>query len=207
MHEHGGCYQITLPPTESVSFMILPEPVLRSYQQHFRVVRATVGSTLHTVLDHHGKLDDDLWHLLNRIVDWRSRDGTTLLEPDRLVVAYWGVRSDVQNGGFHQYFANSSGDQWPDLLRLLELGGDDRGESHFRRALSYFPESSPSTDREERDAQLAAIDGSDQGGFVNPFGALDSEYYTECFYPEEETLFRALKSLDDIEFVPDPDAE
>jgi hypothetical protein len=184
--------------------MDLPESVLQSYRKHFRDTRETVGSSLHAVLDHHGKLDDELWHLLNRIADWRSRVGATLLEPDRFVLAYWGVRSDAQNGGFHQYFLNSSGDLWPDLLRLLELGGDQLAESHFRRVLSYFPSSSPSMDREQRTAQLAAIDGSDQSDFLNPFDTLDSEYYTECMYPDDETLFRALKALDDVDFVPDP---
>ena len=108
-------------------------------------------------------------------------------------------------GGFHQFFANSASDFWPDLLRLLVLGGDERGESHFRRTLSFFPASSPSINRDERESQLAEIDGTDRGEFESPFGALDSEYYSTCFYPSDDTLFLALKSIDDVEFVPDPE--
>jgi hypothetical protein len=186
--------------------MDLPEPVLQSYRQQFQDVRTSIGSTLHAVLDYHGRFDDNLWLLMNRIVDWRGRYCSTLLEPDRFVSAFWGVRTDAQNGGFHQYFENSAGDLWPDLLRLLVLGGDKRGESHFRRVLSIFPTSSPSADREERCAQLASIDGSDRGDFADPFEALDSEYYSTCFYPEDDTLFGALKSLEDVEFVPDSDS-
>ena len=77
--------------------MGLPEPILQSYRQHFRDVRTSAGSTLHAVLDHHGILDDRLWHLLNQIVDWRIRYSTTLLEPDRFICAFWGVRTDAQN--------------------------------------------------------------------------------------------------------------
>jgi hypothetical protein len=185
--------------------MDLPEPVLHSYRQHFRRIRGTVGPTLHAVLRDREAMDDDLWHLLNRIVDWRVRYGEPLLEPDRFIAAFWGVRCDAQNGGFHQYFSNSAGDLWPDLLRLLVLGGEKHGESHFRRALSMFPDSTPSIVRDQRETQLAAIDGSLTGDFVSPFAELDSEYYSTCFYPHDDTLFRALRSLDDVDFVPDPD--
>ncbi len=185
--------------------MDLPEPVLHSYRQHFREIRATVGSSLHAVLRDREDMDDHLWHLLNRIVDWRGRYCESLLEPDRFIAAFWGVRCDAQNGGFHQYFANSAGDLWPDLLRMLVLGDDKNGESHYRRVLSFFPDSTPSVDRDERDAQLAAIDGSLTGDFASPYAELDLEYCSTYLYPDDNTLFGALSSLNDVDFVPDPD--
>ena len=176
--------------------MNLPEQVLQLYRKHFHDVRTTIGPDLHAILRHHGKLDKELWHLLNRVVDWRHRYASSLLEPDRFISAFWGVRCDAQNGGFHQYFSNSSGDEWPDLLRLLTLGGDSRGETHFRRVLLAFPDSQPSTDRDKRNQQLDEIDS-------DYFDSLNSEYYTECFYPEDEMLFLALSTLSNVEFVPD----
>ncbi len=93
----------------------------------------------------------------------------------------------------------SSGDEWPDLLRLLALGGDNRGEAHFRRVLCAFPDSQPSKDRDKRNQELDALDELDP----NYFDSLDSEYYDECFYPEDETLFNALSKLSNVDFVPD----
>lgn len=184
--------------------MELPEPVLHLYHRHFRKIRETVGCRLHEVLDHSGSIDAELEHLLTRIVDWRGRYCESLLLPDRFVAAYWGVRTDAQNGGFHQFFANSAGDFWPDLLRMLELGRNDAALSHFQRVLAIFPDAKPELDRDLREEQLALLDGSRSGNFLDPFADLNSEYYTDCFYPDENTLFVALRSLEDMDFIPDP---
>lgn len=187
--------------------MDLPEPVLRSYQKHFREIRGTVGYRLHEVLDHFGTFDEELEQLCARIVDWRQRYCDSLLLPDRFLAAFWSVRTDAQNGGFHQFFLNSDGDSWPDLLRLLELGQNEAALSHFRRVLAVFPDSKPEFARELREEQLALLDRSRSGNFLDPFAALNAEYYTDCFYPDENTLFVALRSLENIDFIPDPDFE
>ncbi|MCC9600712.1 DMP19 family protein [Stieleria sp. JC731] len=182
--------------------MNLPETVLKSYQNHFDQVRATIGSNLHDVLRAHDGKNDELMHLLARVVDWRICMNESLTEPDRFVAAFSGLRTDVQNGGFHQYFLNSAGDLWSDLLRMLILGGDHDGESHFRRVLDLFPESSPSTHQDTRAEQLDQIDERYMKSSTSPFDELNSEFYRSCFYPDEKTLIKALKSLDDIEFIP-----
>lgn len=185
--------------------MDLPEPVLHSYHKHFRKIRGTVGHRLHEVLDHFRTFDEELEQLCARIVDWRQRYCDSLLLPDRFLAAFWSVRTDAQNGGFHQFFLNSAGDSWPDLLRLLELGRNDAALSHFHRVLAIFPDSKPELDRDLREAQLAMLDDSRSGNFIDPFAGLNSEYYTDCFYPDENTLFVALRALEDIDFIPDPD--
>lgn len=171
--------------------MDLPEPVLHSYHKHFRKIRGTVGHRLHEVLDHFGTFDEELEQLCARIVDWRQRYCDSLLLPDRFLAAFWSVRTDAQNGGFHQFFLNSAGDSWPDLLRLLELGRNDAALSHFHRVLAIFPDSKPELDRDLREAQLAMLDDSRSGNFIDPFAGLNSEYYTDCFYPDEYTVRRA----------------
>lgn len=136
-------------------------------------------------------------------MDWRVRYCDELLEPDRMIAAYSGVRSDVQNGGYHQY---SSGDLWRDLLRLLELGGDSEGEAHFRKVLTCFPDSSPAMNRDQRELQLDDLhDASSEGEFTDPFEELDAQY-DEYFYPNKETLFKALRARDNVEdFIPNLD--
>ncbi len=185
--------------------MELPEPTLHSYRQHFRKIRETVGCRLHEVLDHFGKFDEELEHLCARLVDWRQRYCGSLLQPDRFVAAFWAVRTDAQSGGLHQYFLNSAGDSWPDLLRLLERGRNDAALTHFHRVLAMFPDSKPELARELREEQLAMLDGSRSGSFLDPFAGLNSDYYSNCFYPDENTLFVALRSLEDVDFIPDPD--
>ena len=184
--------------------MHLPEAVLKSYRNSFRDVIAIAGPTLHDVLKHFGELNDDCWLLLNRITDWRHRYAVALLESDRMICSFWGVRCDVQNGGFHQYFVNSAGDYWPDLLRMLQLGSNDRGLNHFRRVLSAFPDSTPEIDRAARNEQLRILESVDADKIMDHFDRLDTEYY-DCIYPENATLYTALLLLDDVEFVPDPD--
>lgn len=185
--------------------MDLPKPVLQAYKTHFLDLRSKTGGSLRSVLTSFGELNDELWLVLNRVVDWRERYCDSLLEPDRFIAAYSGVRADAQNGGFHQYFANSAGDFWPNLLKLLQLGGDRDGEAHFRKVLAHFPNSSPAVERTERELQLEELDGTANGGeFSDPFESLDEQYY-DCLYPTDETLFAALMAMDDVDFIPDPE--
>lgn len=181
--------------------MGLPPQVLQRYVDHFRKVRVEAGPSLSEVLRHYGESSDALWLLLNRVVDWRNRANDQLHVADRYVTAFWGVRCDAQNGGFSQYFSNSAGDFWPDLVELLVLGEDEVGEAHFRRMLAFFPNSSPSTDRDTRNEQLCRIESVDER-WDAPFNA---EYYRDVFYPSDATLLRALNKLNDPEYVPDPD--
>ena len=181
--------------------MELPPRVLQAYMDHFRKVRVEAGASLGAVLRHYGELDEALWLLLNRVVDWRNRSNEEPHVADRYITAFWGVRCDAQNGGFSQYFSNSAGDLWPDLLELLILGEDENGEKHFRKVLAFFPNSSPSTDRDTRIDQLNRIEATKE----NWDDQLNAEYYGDAFYPSDATLFRALNKLDDPEYVPAPD--
>lgn len=184
----------------------LPDNVLRLYSAHFAKVRATIGSSLHKLLDHYGEpkngeLDRKFWQLLDRLHDWRQRYCPKLLTTDRFVRAYWGVRGDVQSDGFEHYFEYSSGDTWADLLRLLELGGDEQACNHFRRALAVFPNSTPSLDQAERAKQLETLNRQ-RPETSELLSKLDSEYY-DAAYPSDDTLYRALRKLEDEEVVPD----
>lgn len=185
--------------------MNLPEPVLQAYKKRFRDLRDTIGPSLHSVLDHFGELNDDLWLVLNRVVDWRERSAGLLLEPDRLIAAFLGSSNGCSKRRVPPVFCELLGDFWPDVLRLLELGEDTRGESHFRKILACFPKSTPAADRDTRELQLTDLDGTGNGSdFVNPLEELD-EHYADCLYPAEPTLFKALRAIEDQRSVPDPD--
>jgi hypothetical protein len=184
----------------------LPHNVLRIYSEHFAKVRATIGASLHQLLDHYGEpkdgaLDAKFWHLLNRLHDWRQRYCPKLLNTDRFVRAYWSVRGDVQNGGFEHYL-EYSGDTWPDVLRVLELGEAEQACNHFRRVLALFPNSTPSLDQTERARQLQTLNRERPAETSESLSKLASEYY-DPLYPADDTLYRALRQLEDEEVVPD----
>ncbi len=76
----------------------------------------------------------------------------------RAVFSCWWYRSEVNNGGHHQFFSNSTGILWNEALeglRRLEASGH---AEVLQSAIEGFPESRPSMDREERNAQLGKLD-------------------------------------------------
>ena len=60
---------------------------------------------------------------------------------------------ELQNGGMHQYFFNSSGDLWPDALDGLQQAGFHNSAVAFKKAIEVFG-SPPSTNRADRIQQL-----------------------------------------------------
>jgi hypothetical protein len=69
---------------------------------------------------------------------------------------------ELQNGGMHQYFFNSSGDLWPDALEGLEQAGYQDAATAFRKAISVFGKTPPSTNRAERIQQLNYFSKADE---------------------------------------------
>jgi HEAT repeat protein len=83
---------------------------------------------------------------------WRS-----LTEPQRLALAPRMLIWEVENGGFAQYFVNSSGDHWPDALEGLAEIGAAATRDLLQQATDHFGPDGPSTDRDVRHRQLAQL--------------------------------------------------
>ena len=80
-----------------------------------------------------------------------------LTAPERFVLCLDELEREVNNGGFEQYFLNSSGDlslRTPDALRAL---GAPKVASIVEAALAVFPSGRPASESEAREAQLAAF--------------------------------------------------
>ncbi len=116
---------------------------------------------------------------------------TTLGE--RMVFAFKWLQVEVQNGGFDQYFFNSAGDFWQDVLGGLVAIGDERGLTRFREALSIFPDSSPSPDRFTRQEQLAAIEEQDEERYSRHFETITRGYFRESF-PNWDLVYDYVKT-------------
>jgi hypothetical protein len=81
--------------------------------------------------------------------------------------------AEVRNGGFNQYFFNSSGDEWRTALAgLEEIGSKERLEI-LREAVKKFRATPPSTNREKRMLQLSELAKEND----NVFDDLDRRYY------------------------------
>lgn len=87
----------------------------------------------------------------------RSVGFEALTPPQKVYVLVFDLMFEVGNGGFEQYFVNSSGDRAEDACRALRTIGADPAEMIVRRALTVFGPEGPSPDRSERHEQLAAL--------------------------------------------------
>jgi hypothetical protein len=69
----------------------------------------------------------------------------------------------VNNGGFSQFFLNSSGDTAAETIAALERLGAGHTAGIVRRAVSAFPGGRPSADRDVREKQMNALPESASG--------------------------------------------
>lgn len=95
-------------------------------------------------------------------------DATTLTLRERRLVAFGEMRTELNNGGFDQYFFNSSGDRVLDAMAAVIETDAQRLAELLQRALDLLGASDPS-DRAARQERLEAMDG-------DSFETLDAEY-------------------------------
>jgi hypothetical protein len=113
-----------------------------------------------------------------------------------MVFAFVWLAREVQNGGFHQYFSNSAGDFWKDVLNGLGAIGDEDGKRQFEHVLSIFPGSSLSEDRETRNVQLDELEERDKPNTLERFEEVDSAYAIRPF-PRWELILNYVKAHPD----------
>jgi len=125
--------------------------------------------------------DVDAWAAYERL----SRENAAQLAlADRRLLALGGLRTEVNNGGFHQYFFNSSGDLVTDALDAAEAAGADELASLIRRGLSLLDVPEPA-DRVARQSALGDIE-------LEEFADLDDDYYTLEASVDLDAVMRAV---------------
>lgn len=117
--------------------------------------------------------DDELFGVaLDRLM--KSLDEPMTMSPAERDIWLWNDYSgEVFNGGHHQFFFNSSGDDALDTRRALERIGLGDVLKIYDCALTAFPATKPSHDRDERNNQLARW-GDNQ---FKIFERLDSAFF------------------------------
>lgn len=109
-----------------------------------------------------------------RIWDIEEADGAAgLTRPQHLYSCLFMCDAEICNGGFSQYFVNSSGNDWTDALSAFkELGFHER-TAMMKEAIAFFGEDGPSVDRDQRQVQLSQISQND----ADVFRKLEDRYY------------------------------
>ncbi len=100
--------------------------------------------------------------------------------PQKVFTAIWQVEAEVNNGGFSQYFVNSSSETAWFVVEALETIGAPKTADICKRAINAaFPEGLPSNPEQIR---AAAADFPDE--IEDELSELDQEFYT---YPHNLT--------------------
>jgi hypothetical protein len=77
--------------------------------------------------------------------------------PEKVFVCVWGLEAEVNNGGFDQFYFNSTGDLAADTLdALITIGALNAGEI-VREANAVFGPDGPDKDLKNRQEQLGSL--------------------------------------------------
>ncbi len=121
-----------------------------------------------------------------------------LAEKDRVLISVWELEAEINNGGFDQYYFNSSGNLAHFAPLALDLIGASKMSDIVRRANSVFGKAGPSQNWETRQGQLESALSKDAGIFEQ----FDLEFYG---YPDdlEVLLTRYISNYDQNGFETD----
>ncbi len=95
-----------------------------------------------------------------------------LSEPQKMFYINQNLEREVNNGGFNQYFLNSSGDYAHETLQSLKLIGAVKTAEILRQAISKFPQGKVPKSRETRQEVIDKIDPS-----TEIWEQLDQEFF------------------------------
>ncbi len=101
-------------------------------------------------------------------------------QPHKVFNAIWALEGEVNNGGFAQYFANSSSQTATFVITALEIIGAYKTADICKRAFKYaFPDGLPNTPYEIRKSAVSHFDALSLE--LDPF---DREFFN---YPDNLT--------------------
>jgi hypothetical protein len=104
-------------------------------------------------------------------------------EADKVLVTIWSLEGDVNNGGFDQYYFNSSGDlAFYAPIALRSIGAHQMAKITDDANELFGPEG-PARNPNEREAQLLAI--APNCSTSNPWDELDRAFYS---YPDDISM-------------------
>lgn len=85
-------------------------------------------------------------------------DYDKLTEPQKLFYLNQNLEREINNGGFNQYFCNSSGDNAHETILSLKAIGADKTADILQKAIEQFPDKKVPKDRDERNEIVEQIE-------------------------------------------------
>ena len=137
---------------------------------------------------------DVVFEFVEPVIEKLEKSGSdSLSELETTILSVWLLEADVNNGGFNQYFWNSSGDFANQVVSSLHRIGAAETADIVKAALANFPNSAPPTNRDERQNILEALEES---GTLK-LDSLDTEFYE---YPCDltELMYQYLSEQDTV---------
>ncbi len=131
-----------------------------------------------------------LFSLARDIQSRESDVGLARLAPkDQVFFLIWALEAEVNNGGFNQFFFNSSGDHAAATAEALRTIGAIKMAAILDRAINLFGKDGPSRNREQRQHQLTSLSEQQQ----EILSELDTKFYA---YPDNlsELLVKFMRS-------------
>ena len=101
----------------------------------------------------------------------------SLNKKEQAIYTIWWLEAEVNNGGFHQYFWNSAGDNAEAALNSLKIIGATKTASLLKQAIDIAFDGRLPDSRSERQEQLEVDEESKE----DKLAELDSVFY-ENFY-------------------------
>jgi len=152
------------------------------FPQKYKTVHMTVDEQLINAKDAQGVIEPLWWSV--SIYDGEAQyqeDLKPFTKPQRYVFAIQWYVAEVNNGGHYQFFDNSTGIVWEDVMRGFEAIGAQKN-ADILKAYADRMGGNPSKDREKRQEQLENIDPS----------LADSDDLDKMFYESEADMTELL---------------
>lgn len=119
-----------------------------------------------------------LFTLADDIQSRESKAGLSGLAPkERVFFLVWSLEAEVNNGGFNQFFFNSSGDHATATAEALRAIKATKTSAIIDKAISIFGAEGPSRNRAQRQQQLKLFSEEQQ----ERLSELDTNFYA---YPD-----------------------
>jgi len=117
---------------------------------------------------------DFVMNYLNPIVDRYLAEGKSSIEvEERELMGVWIADAEINNGGFDQFYWNSTGDLALEAVEGFELIGANEKSSIIDTANREFPNGKPDENRSIRQSQLEDVRHS----IASRLRSLDDAYY------------------------------
>lgn len=119
-----------------------------------------------------------LFTLAGDIQSRESKTGLSGLAPkEQVFFLVWSLEAEINNGGFNQFFFNSSGDHAAATAEALRAIGATKTAAIVDGAISVFGAEGPSQNRAQRQQQLTLFSDEQQ----ERLSELDTNFYV---YPD-----------------------